>query len=478
MRLLLFALLAGTALAQPLQHQVERILQSKPAGQRALWGIKAVDVATGRTLAAVNPGRLFRPASNAKLFTTAYALTSLGPRYALATTVLGSATPDREGRIAGDLIFVGGADPSLSGQPALRKIDQPGDPLQAVEELAAQVAAAGVRQVEGDVVGDDTLLPWEPYPDGWTLDDSTWDYGAPVSALMVGNGAVKLRIVCSTNNGPPSLTLIPPVEYFAIDQSVRCGSNNRPDLTLDRSRQLLRVRGEMPAAGAEFALAVDDAARYSAYALREALLRRGIAVRGGAVARHRTVSEPYVAPQGVELARRTSPPLVELLRILNKVSQNQYAEILLRETARVRGGPGTLKDALERRRAYLASIGIPESGAKLADGSGLARQNLITPNAMITLLLAMHASTHRDEWLSLLPVGSVDGTLEDRFRNDPAGRRIRAKTGTLSAVTALSGYVDRRRGGRTAFTIIVNNYDVSTSEIRALVDRVALLLGS
>jgi D-alanyl-D-alanine carboxypeptidase/D-alanyl-D-alanine-endopeptidase (penicillin-binding protein 4) len=478
MRLLLVLLLAVPALAQPLQEQVERILRSTPAAQRALWGIKAVDAATGRTLAAVDPGRLFRPASNAKLFTAAYALTSLGPGHTLTTRVLGTAALDRSGRLAGDLILVGGADPSLSGQPAFRKSEQPGDPLQAVEDLAAQVAAAGVKRVDGDVIGDDTLFPWEPYPDGWTVDDSTWDYGAPVSALMVGDGALKVRIICGAAGAPPSLVLIPPVEYFAIEHRVHCGSKGKPDLTVERSRGLLRISGDLPVAGAEFAFAVDDTARYAAYALRDALLRRGIAVRGGAVARHRAPGDPYSPPQGVELARRTSPPMLQLLRTMNKVSQNQYAEILVRETARVRGGSGSLEEALEARKKYLLSIGIPETAARLADGSGLARQNLVTPNAMVTLLLAMHASTQRNEWLSLLPVGGVDGTLEDRFAGNPNGRRVRAKTGTLTAVSALSGYADRRRGGRTAFTIVVNNYDAPTSEIRALVDRIALLFGT
>ncbi|MGE5488644.1 MAG: D-alanyl-D-alanine carboxypeptidase/D-alanyl-D-alanine-endopeptidase [bacterium] len=460
MRFLAVLLVAAWPVAgQTLQRQVESLIRSKPAAERAFWGVKAVDLTTGQTLVSINSGRLFRPASNTKLFTTAFALSRLGPEHVTHTVVTSETAPDQAGRISGDLTLIGGGDPTLK-----------------LGDLADRIVAAGVRAIDGDIVGDDTAYEWEPYPEGWTIDDSTWDYGAPVSALALNDNVFRVTLSPGPAAGPPVATLTPASDSITIDNRVRWSSSGERDIVVERGEGWLRISGTMPRRTVVLLLAGGDPALNAAQALREALLQRGVAVRGRAVARHRRQGEEAPPQQGIELARIASPPLLEVLRTITKDSQNLYAEMVLREAARASSGGTSRAAGLAGRKAFLAELGITEAECALKDGSGLARQNFATPNAIVRLLERMHASRDRDAWLSLLPTGGKDGTLAGRFGGSANARRIRAKTGTLDGVSALSGYADRARGGRVAFSILVNNYAGNSGEIRSVMDRIALLL--
>jgi len=191
----LFFVVLPISPAQTLRARIESALEASPAAKRAFWGIQVVKIASGETVFQLNAERLFVPASNTKLFTTALALQRLGPDYRFETTIRADAPPDASGRVIGDLRLVGGGDPLLSGRAVpYQKGAAAGNPLQAIEALADQVFAAGVRRIEGDIVGDDTAYVWAPYPEGWAQDDAVWDYGAPVSALAVGDNVVTLAL--------------------------------------------------------------------------------------------------------------------------------------------------------------------------------------------------------------------------------------------------------------------------------------------
>lgn len=177
-----------------------------------------------------------------------------------------------------------------------------------------------------------------------------------------------------------------------------------------------------------------------------------------------------------KLARRESAPLLEDLRITAKVSQNLHAELILRAVARARRAIGTREAGLEEMEAFLDEAGIARGTYSFHDGSGLGRLNLVTPAAVVRLLRYMWGSRERENWLGLLPIGGQDGTLADRFAGIPAARRIRAKTGSLSHVAALSGYAESRDGRRLAFAIMVNNYNGSPGEIRGIIDQVCSLM--
>jgi len=460
MRYLVFLLALWHACGQTLQRQVGSLIHSSAAADRAFWGVKAIDLSTRRTLVAINSGRLFRPASNVKLFTTAFALERLGPGHVMYTLVTADASPDGAGRIAGDVTLVGGGDPTAK-----------------VNDIAARIVEAGVREIGGDIIGDDTAYEWEPYPEGWTVDDSLWDYGAAVSALTLDDNTFRLTL----RPGPepearPTAALTPASGWITLDNRVQWSAKSDAEISIERGEGWLRVSGTMPRRTVTMSLASGDPALNAARALREALLDRGVAVRGRAVARHRRRGEQAPPPQPFEIARIASPPLIEILRTIDKESQNLYAEMVLREVSRVRTGNTGRTDALDERKAFLAECDISAPEYSLKDGSGLARQNLVTPNAVVMLLTHMYGSANRAAWLSLLPVGGRDGTLASRFGGDPRASRISAKTGSLDGVSALSGYAQRSNGRRVAFSILVNNFNGEASEIRSVMDRIALLL--
>jgi D-alanyl-D-alanine carboxypeptidase/D-alanyl-D-alanine-endopeptidase (penicillin-binding protein 4) len=241
------------------------------------------------------------------------------------------------------------------------------------------------------------------------------------------------------------------------------------------------VWGSIPLAGATVreTVALDDPALFAACALYDALARRGVAIRGRPVARHRAVSEDPWPVDGDVIATRNSPPLVELLQVIEKVSQNLHAELMLREVARVTRGTGTRESGLQELASWLAGIGIKTEEWRAEDGSGLSRNDQVSPRAVTRLLSAMNASKNAAAWLSLLPVGGEDGTLEHRLccvGDVSAARQVRAKTGTLTRAVTLSGYADSKTRGRLAFSILVNNFAAPPAEVRAWIDRMALTL--
>lgn len=480
--LLLLAACAATVLsAQSLSDSITSILNADSA-RRTVWAIHVVDTADGKELFSHHGDQPMTPASNTKLFSTAMALSVLGPEARLETTVMADAAPDAAGAVRGDLRLVGGGDPSLSGRIyPFNKDAKPGDPLSALDELALQLTAAGVREVRGDIVGDDTRYAWTPYPDGWTVDDGTWEYGAPVSALTFNDNIIRLSTYAPESaTAGPTLVVSPELEYFTIQNQIRIQSGVQTRLQYDRApgSRVLQIHGVMAprgqAAGEE--LAVDDPALFAAEAFRLVLQRRGITVRGQARAAHRGEDDPYQPLTGVTLARRASPPIAQLITAVDKESQNLHAELMLLAASRDNNGAANRADALKAEQQFLTAAGIPESAYGFADGSGLSRRTLVAPVAITRLLTFMAQSPNREVYRDALPIAGVDGTLEHRFAKSGDVTMIRAKTGSLSHVSALSGYIDQPSGRRLAFSIIANHSLEPASVIRPIIDKIAVAI--
>ena len=471
---------------------IDRLLASSSAARGAFFGIQVTDLKTGRTLYQLNADRLFVPASNTKLFTTALALVRLGPQFTFETQVTADRAPDAEGCIRGSVRLVGGGDPNLSAravpyqpEPA-REAPAPGYALAALAELADQVAAKGVKCIDGDIIGDDTRYVWEPYAEDWSIDDPTYDYGAAVSAIAVNDNTIAVSVSPGAREGDPAaIGLEPAVEYYAIDNRIRtvaAGGERAIHVHRAPGSLELELSGTIPlgAQGQLLALGIEDPAEYAALALRQLLEERGIAVNGGAVARHQLPSEVAAgraAESGsVVLAQRVSAPLLEDLRIIDKASQNLHAEMVLRAVGRARRNVGSRAASLDELRAFLTEAGVADASYNIEDGSGLSRPNLVAPAAVVKLLRYMYNSPVRDTWISLLPVAGRDGTLAARFDDTPAAGRIHAKTGTMAHVNALSGYAQRRDGSWLAFSILVNNSNQSAAAVRAVMDKICILL--
>jgi D-alanyl-D-alanine carboxypeptidase/D-alanyl-D-alanine-endopeptidase (penicillin-binding protein 4) len=468
-------LAASVCRAASLTHTLDTLVDLSPLSDRASIGIHVVDLKTGKALYERNENRFFLPASNMKLLTTALALTRLGSDYRFETRLLQTQE--------GDVVLAGSGDPSLSARVyPYNPAAAPGQPLHAIEEMADQAVAAGLQRVNGNIVGDDSLYPWAPYPPSWTQDDMLHN-GAPVSALTLNDNLVTLTIVPGAKAGDPaSIAISPALEYYAIDNRVATvGGKGEAQVSISRSpgaRQVL-LTGRIPETvdSIRETIAIDDPALYAASAMYDALTRRGVSITGHPVARHRAIGTAYEAPAGVTLATRTSPPLVQLLQVTDKVSQNLHAELMLREVGRQSGNAATRENGLAALNTFLTETGAsPAKEARLDDGSGLSRNAQVTPRLITRLLAFMYASPAHDNWISLLPVGGQDGTLSKRLCCSTDVRSIRAKTGTLDRAMALSGYAQSKSRGWLAFSILVNDYAAPQTEIQAWIDKIALAL--
>lgn len=404
--LCLFIALLPLRAADNLAARLDAALVS-PALTGASVGLEVVRLRDGKVLYQRDSSHWFVPASNMKLFTSALALVRLGPDFRFQTEIVAEQPMDAAGMIEGDLVLVGGGDPSLSGRSYPYQYQPAGAPgagysFRAIEELADQLIARGLKRVDGDIVGDDQRYVWEPRPGGWSIDDAEWEYGAPVSALILDDNSFALTLRPGARAGDlAQVWLTPPFEYFAIDNRVRTGAGAERKVEIEREAGEVHLRGVLPLGDAGFSelLAVDDPARYAAEVLRDVLERRGVAIRGEAVARHRfadeIADEPRASSTHVVLASRSSPPLAELLQVTDKVSQNLHAEVMLREVGLLKKQVGSREAGLAAMQEFLREIGLGKDCCQFSDGSGLSRSTLVTPAAVVRLLGYMYRSRYR-----------------------------------------------------------------------------------
>lgn len=446
--------------------------------QHSRLGYKFVEMSTGRTLAESDAQTFFTPASNTKLYTTACALERLGANYKLRTELRTSgAWKPGQTRIS-DLQLIGGGDPNLSGRPLPYQVSapntEPEDPLRAMKLLADQVYEAGVREIAGNVSATGQRYPGDSFPDGWTLDDTEYGYGAPISALSVNDNLANLTLRPTTDGELADVEVQPAVGHFVISNQVttvpgkeshikllRPGHSNQVVLTGTIGNAVEQWREE---------LGLDDAELWAAECLTSALRARGISVAGMPIASNG-------ARPGTPILVHESAPLSQLIQVVNKVSQNLHAEMLLREVAVVRTQSGTLENGLKERQAFLTEVGLlpdPPPFA-FADGSGLARQDLTTPESTTRLLVYMWSRPQRDAWLQSLPIGGLDGSLQKRFKKIANAQNVHAKTGSLSHVAALSGYIETRSHGWLAFSVMVNGAVGRDAEVRDFLDKLCAL---
>jgi serine-type D-Ala-D-Ala carboxypeptidase/endopeptidase (penicillin-binding protein 4) len=421
-----------------------------------------VDAESGETLYEQNADKYFVPASNMKLFTTALALAKLGPEYRFRTTLETRGAISSDGVLNGDLVLVGRGDPNLSNRkfPYELKEEFDGPQEKALVELADALAAKGVKEISGDVIGNDSYFPRERYPNGWEIDDMVWEYGAAISAIVVDDNTVALTLTPGEQAGAPvQAAVVPATPDFTVENDVTTSAADvKSDLTLTREpgANFVVVTGSLPAKSAprKLVLAIEEPAQHAAVLLKRMLEDRGIRVGGVARAQHgraEAVGDPVV------LAEHVSVPLGDAVKLINKISQNLHTEMLLRTAAR-QGGPWTTTDDLMKVPAdFYTTAGIEPGDVIQTDASGLSRHDLITPRAVVTLLSFAQKQPWFGPYYASLPVAGQDGTLEDRMKNTPAAGRIHAKTGSVEHVRTLSGFAETPGGRRLIFSFLSNN---------------------
>ena len=440
--------------------RADALLGAGPTG-KGEWGLLIVDAATGETLYQQNADRYFVPASNMKLFTTTLALTKLGPDYRFHTTLETSGTISN-GVLTGNVALIGRGDPNLSNRkfPYNLKEEFDGPPEKVLAELADGLVAKGVKEISGDVIGDDSYFPRERYPSGWEIDDMVWEYGAAISSIVVDDNTVTLTITPGDQPGSPvQASMSPATPDFLVENDVVTSAPDlKSDLTLTRDpgASLVVIKGTMPSKSAprKLVLAVEEPAQHAAAVLKRLLEDRGVRVDGVARARHataKTQEDPTV------LAEHVSVPLGDAIKLINKISQNLHTEMLLRTVARQSGTWATSDDLMKVPQDFYASAGIDPDDVIQSDASGLSRHDLVTPRAIVALLTFAQKQLWFEIYFNSLPVAGVDGTLEDRMKNTPAAGHIHAKTGSVEHVRTLSGFADTASGRRLIFSFLSNN---------------------
>ncbi len=457
---------AQQAVARPtLQQQVESVLAGAGPGTR--FGL-VVATPDGEELIAISPDARFIPASNTKIFTTAAAFETLAglnaPDVAVGTIV----RLERSGKRTIDVVLEGRGDARLSSAP--------GCTSNCLSVLADAVAAK-TRRVH-NVVGDDTLFPDERWSSGMSWNNIPTDSGTAISALTLDDNELPLRVAPGALGQPPVIEIEP---YFTVDNRAITVSQGDSDLSFERlpGGTVVSLTGSI-AVGAKpelLQLGIDDPAHYAAWRFKRMLEARGVRVTGGIAVRHRALMPSdtdevldrpsRMAPAGQALARLVPPPLAQDLWLTNKVSQNVHAELLLRRIGSRRGS-GSVADGVAEVRAMLERASVPRAAYDLSDGSGMSTYNRVAPRGMVTLLRWIAARPWGNAWRATLPVGGIDGTLRKRFRGTALQGRIFAKTGSLNATNALSGYMIASSGRTLVFATYANDVPEDVAATRAI----------
>lgn len=431
----------------PLGAQLDALLAA-PVLENASVGVVVRSLADNRVVYTRNPDLALIPASNQKILTAGAALARLGPAFRFRTFVFRTGRLDPNGTLQGDLILRGTGDPSLTSAH--------------LAQFARAVRAVGIRRIEGRILADDGRFDDKRLGTGWQWDDEPWAYQPQVSALNCDGNVVSVRVAPGTRTGAPAIvTLDPPTRYVRVESSVTTGeADSKANVQFDRRRgqNVLLLRGTIPrGAGAPVAnaLTVEDPALLATTRLAEFLSAEGVE-RIGASAGPPRRAAPTPA-NATPIVERASAPLSELVRDFLKHSDNLYGEVLLKALGAECAGKGSGANGAGEQvvRSFLREAGVDAAPLVIADGSGLSRLNLVTPRALAGVLAHLAG---RAAFTGALPVGGVDGTLRSRFRDTPAVGNVRAKTGTLSGVTSLSGYVTTRAGEPLVFAIMMNNY--------------------
>jgi serine-type D-Ala-D-Ala carboxypeptidase/endopeptidase (penicillin-binding protein 4) len=446
--LVLFLFAPALSLAQPALDQAIAAEVARAQRQAGAVGVSIVAVDTGQTVFSYRPTESRLIASNSKLFTTAAALDTLGPGYQFETRFLMRGAV-ADGVLRGDLGVVGAGDPQISG----REFD--GDPFGAFRPWAAALREKGVRRITGDLyLAHGLFEPLRIHPD-WPRDQLAEWYEAPVDALSFSDNCILVRVYPGRAAGQPAVVeTVPPLSVFRVDNSTTTRKRRRgTKLYVGRTDDLLTVRGTIDINSGPFEtwVTVPDPVTYFGQALRAALAEEGIAIDGSL----RPVDQlPGPVWQRVAVHRSD---LVTAIRTTNKHSQNFYAETLAKQVGARRCGQGSWSQGVKAIGELMASIGVPPGELRMADGSGLSRENQASPRAITTLLRHMYFHPAAAEFAQSLPVSGEDmKSWKRRLAAPPYFGNVFAKTGTLSGVSALSGYARAVSGKIYAFSILLN----------------------
>ena len=448
-----------------------------PIMAHAQWSVVVRSLDSGEALYERNSRKLMMPASNMKIVTVAAASHVLGWDARFVTT-LETAAHVRNGTLEGDLIVRGGGDPTLNRRN--------GRAAAVLDEWAAALRSAGISRIAGRVVGDDSSLAGEPLGAGWMWDDLQFAYAAPVSALQFEENAAELTVSAGAAVGEPAMVHLTPGSGLTVVNRVITTAPGGPaqiDCRRRVDRPVVEVTGTLPlplqAIDGERVderpvvrrIGVANPALFAAQAVKDALIARGIAVTGDAAGLE-DLPWPEAGSDRTArrvLARTESPPLREIAQVVNKESQNLYAETILRAADVATGGTGAGGESAVLN--IVRGWRLDDGSLLMADGSGMSRYNYVSAALLVQVLTRMYRDpAHRDAFTATLAIAGRDGTLAGRLRRTRAEGNAAAKTGSLANVRALSGYVRTRDGEPLVFSIVANSFAVPGATVTWIID--------
>ncbi|MBD3287309.1 D-alanyl-D-alanine carboxypeptidase/D-alanyl-D-alanine-endopeptidase [candidate division KSB1 bacterium] len=444
-----------------LQSELNTIFDD-PEFYNAHWGVVIQSLETGENIYLKNENKNFMPASNMKLFTTAVALLKLRPDFKYRTHLFHNGTVV-DGILNGDLIIQGSGDPSFTSRY------HDGNIVGIFEQWADSLKKSGIHAIEGDIVGDDNFFDEEIMGDGWAWDyQSDW-YAAQISALSFNDNCMDILFTPGDSVGAPANYRLEPETDFVeiINHVTTVGPEKETAIYYNRLRGTNRVviSGRMAIDTTEKRdwFSIENPTLYTTTILKQVLEQNGIIVSG--VPRDIDHCEPdeFAEEDLIRVFVHESPPLWKIVNTINKVSQNLYAELLLRTLGAELKQQGNAEGGIQVVKETIPDMGINPVNFVMVDGSGLSRLNLITPRQITQLLRYMHESPANKFFYNSLPTAGVDGSLKHRMKNTSAKGKVIAKTGYLGHAVALSGYLRTGENEECVFSLITNNFTAPTS---------------
>ncbi len=449
-----------TATGNTLEERLASLVNGKVANS-AEASIEIVEIGSGRVVAERNAHMPLAPASNMKLFTTAAAVDLLKPEFELTTTVYLRGNSDPSGTLDGDVKIIGRGDPTIGGR------FHDGQATAVIQEWATDLQRAGIKTVRGNLVFEYGYFDTEYIHPTWPVDQlATW-YEAPISAFSLQEGCVQVRVLPSRPGRQCVVQFEPPTEFLELQNTCVTG-RGLPFITRPRNSNTIIVRGGVPSrSGAtEVFVSVEDPIHYFATVTAETFLRAGLKLEGQIVV---TPKDPR--PDWRPVSQHATP-LNIIVYVINKKSQNHYAEQLIKIVGAETRKSGTWGAGTDAVTGWLTTkIGVPPEEFHQADGSGMSRENRASANAFIRLLTYMWKSPWREDFVSSLPYsGDPDAKFGKRLRRPPYARQVYAKTGYIVGVVGLSGYVHAQSGKIYAFSFVFNHYRVGVYAVYNLQD--------
>jgi serine-type D-Ala-D-Ala carboxypeptidase/endopeptidase (penicillin-binding protein 4) len=449
-----------------LRLQLDRLF-SAATFDNAFWGVAIRSLDTEQVLYEQNSRRLLMPASNMKLLTAVAALKKLGPQFTYQTQ-LETNGEIQNGVLNGNLIVIGNGDPTISARFG------EGDPYRIFNQWAARLKEIGINKIHGDIIGIDDAFDDERIGYGWSWDDLPYYYATEISALQFAENAFTVTISSVPSQQQIEIKKEPDTSYVTVVTNINVDPVVETSVkwSYQTASRTVYATGTLKAGGSDYgSFAINNPSAYFVTALKESLQRYGIEVDGEAYrGRDRNFK---VGDSARLLFTQTSPPLRKIVSVLLKVSQNLYAETLLKTL-----GAGNFSNGVKQVEETLTNFGVTTRGLIMKDGSGLSRYNYISPEALLNLLKHMFRDQEFDNFYNALSVAGVDGTLRSRLKGTIAENNVHAKTGSIANVRSLSGYLHTRDNEMIAFVIIANNYSVDDDQALAIEDHALQLLAN